>query len=154
MGPINWYGFIKKYVWDDTRTPYFVSVGKLSKTQAGYELFTFAVLLAMFFLVVGMAALFGRAFHGQSLGLAFYAFTVTCGAITLAATRHYYAALYCSTAPPAALFYFLFYGFPPSLHRVDELLLLAITLILLRYTFRLVAIAKAYPDMPGDPPDG
>lgn len=148
---MNWYTFIKKYVWDDNKTPYFVAVEKLSRTQAKNELFTFSVLLAVFFMVVAIAATLGGGFHGRSYGMAFYAFTLFCAAVTLGATRHYVAALFCSTAPIVALFYFLFYGFPPNLHAIDEYVILVIALILLRYTFRVAAIAKAFPFMPDDP---
>ena len=145
---MNWYSFIRKYVWDENKTPYLVPVRRLSRTQAKNELFTFSVLLAAFFMVVGVAALLGQALHGKSPGVAFYAFTVFCSAVALGATRHALAALYCSTAPPAVLGYFFLYGFPPNLHTIDELLILALTLMLLRYSIRVVAIAKAYAVLP------
>ncbi len=37
---MSWDKFIKRYVWDDIKTPYFVSVAKMTKVQAGYELFS------------------------------------------------------------------------------------------------------------------
>lgn len=147
---MNWYAFIKKYVWDDEKTPYLVPAERLSRTQARNELFTFSVLLAVFCMVIAIAALLGRAFQGQSTGVAVFSFTVFCAASVLATTRHHIAALYCSAAPPVAIVYFFLYGFPPNLHMIDELLMLAAFVVMLRYTFRVVAIAKAYPYMPAD----
>ena len=150
---MNWYSFIKKYVWDDNKTPYLVPVENLMRIQARHELFTFSVLMAIFFMMIGIAAMLGGFFHGRSYGMAFFAFTQFCSAVFLGATRHHFAAMYCSAAPVVALFYFLFYGFPPNLHAIDEYLILIVTLILLRYTFRVVAIAKAFPFLPADPDD-
>lgn len=141
---MNLYAYFKKYVWDENKTPYLVPVARLNRTQAKNELFACAVLLAMFTLVIAVAALLGKALHGPSPGVAFYASTVCCSAIALSATRHYLAALYCSAAPLAALLYFFFYGFPPNLHLMDELLILTLMLALLRYGMRVTAIARAY----------
>jgi hypothetical protein len=148
---MKWYAFIRKYVWDDQKTPYLVSVDRLNRTQGRSELFTFSVLLAVFCMVIGIAALLGKAFQGQSIGVAVYTFTIFSAATVLGATRHPLAAIYCSTIAPVTLFYFLIYGFPPKLHLIDELLILALTVMLMRYSFRVVAIARAYPFLtPGD----
>ena len=143
---MDFYGFFRKYVWDDDKTPYFVPVGRLSAAQARNEVFAFAVLLAMFALVIAGAALLGRAFQASAPGAALYASTVLSAAIVLGAKRHRLAAVYCAAAPLAALLYFLFLGFPPNLHVVDELLILALLLGLLRYGMRITAIARACRD--------
>lgn len=75
---MNLYAFFRKYVWDENKTPYFIPVARLSRTQARNELFTVAVLLAMFTLVIAVAALLGKALHGPSPGVALYASTVCC----------------------------------------------------------------------------
>ncbi|MCH8002759.1 MAG: hypothetical protein IIA34_14025, partial [Proteobacteria bacterium] len=58
------------------------------------------------------------------------------------------AALVCASAPLAALLYFFLEGFPPGLGEVDKGLLVAVTLGLLVYSTRVVALTKAYPNMP------
>ena len=50
--------------------------------------------------------------------------------------------------------YFLFAGFPPGLQLIDELLLLAVLLALLRYGVRITAIARACRDLAVTGPDG
>jgi len=148
---MNWYAYIRKYVWNDQKTPYLVPVHQLNRTQGRSELLTFSVLLAVFCMVIAIASLLGQAFQGQSVGVAVYTFTIFSAATVLGATQHPLAAIYCSTAAPVTLFYFFFYGFPPNLHLIDELLILALAVMLLRYSFRVVAIAKAYPFLaPGD----
>lgn len=145
---MNWYSYIRKYVWNDQKTPYLVAVDRLNRTQGRSELFTFSVLLAVFCMVIAIASLLGQAFQGQSVGVAVYTFTVFTAATLLGATRNPLAAIYCSTVAPVTLFYFFFYGFPPNLHLIDELLILALTVMLLRYSFRITAIARAYPFLP------
>ncbi|MFQ5773716.1 MAG: hypothetical protein ACE5GS_04300 [Kiloniellaceae bacterium] len=141
-------------MWDEVKTPYFVRVAKMTKEQASSEILAYVLFLAVLFAVISLVSLSDDAPKGRSYGVSIYALSVVCGAVVLGATKHYYAALYCSTAPPVALFHFFFYGFPPNLHTIDELLLLAVTLVLLRYSLRVVAIAKVYQDMPGDAQSG
>ncbi len=69
-------------------------------------------------------------------------------------TKHLYAAYYFAMAPVATLAYFIFVGFPPDLASIDKLALIVISLVLLRYSLRVVAIAKRYPDMTADAPNG
>ena len=142
---MNWYAYIRKYVWNDQKTPYLVAVHRLNRVQARSELFTYSVLLAVFCMVIAIASLLGQAFQGQAVGVAAYTFTIFSAATILGATRHPLAAIYCSTAPPVALLYFFLYGFPPNLHLIDELLILALIVMLLRYSLRIIAIARAYP---------
>ena len=35
--------FLKRYVWDDEKTPYFTPSSKLNKRQAGYESLAYAI---------------------------------------------------------------------------------------------------------------
>jgi hypothetical protein len=151
---MDWYGFIRKYVWNDEKTPYFVPVAKLSRTQARNEIFTYSVLLGAFFLIIGLLALLGVGFLAGSFGVAAYAFALCSSAIALGVTRHHAAAVICATGPPALLAYLLVNGFPPELHLLDKALIAAVALLLGLYAFRVVAIAKAYPDLPDRKPVG
>ena len=143
-----WDKFVKKYVWDDIKTPYFVRVAKMTKVQAGYEIFSYSLFLAVLFAVISIASLSDQAPQGRSEVVSIYAFCVVCGAIVLAMTKSSAAALVCASAPLAALLYFFLGGFHSGLGEVDKGLLVAVTLGLLVYSTRVVAMAKAYPNMP------
>ncbi len=145
---MSWDKFVKKYVWDDTKTPYFVRVAKLNKVQAGYELFSYSLFLAILFGVISVVTLSDQAPQGRSEVVSIYAFCVVCGAIVLGMTKSSAAALVCASAPLAALLYFFLKGFPSGLGMIDHWVLVAAALGLLFYSLRVVAIAKAYPDMP------
>jgi hypothetical protein len=145
---MNWESFIKRYVWDDERTPYFVRISKITRRQADYEIYVYAVFLGVLFGVITVAALSGGLPGGRSEAIAIYGFTVVCGTILFGATKHLWPALYCSATPLAVLFYFFTNGFPPHLGGIDRFVLIAFALIWLRYSMRIVKLANAYPDLP------
>ena len=151
---MSWDKYIKRYVWDDNKTPYFVAVPKLNRSQADHELFAYTLFIALLFAAISVISLTENAPHGKSHVVALYALSVSCTAVLFGVTRHVYGAFYLALAPLASLAYFFFVGFPPGLAIIDELLLVCIALALLRYSMRVVAIAKAYPEMPGATPDG
>jgi uncharacterized membrane protein len=143
-----WEKFVKRYVWDDTKTPYFVRVSKLTKVQAGYELFSYSLFLGILFAVISVVSLSDQAPQGRSDVVSIYSFCVVCGAIVLGMTKSSAAAYFCASAPLAALLYFFLEGFPPGLGGIDKLVLIAVALGLFCYSLRVVAMAKAYPNMP------
>jgi hypothetical protein len=137
--------FFRKYVWDDERTPYLVSVSRLTRAQIEYELRFYAVFSGVLFALVSIAALSDRLPHGDARGVSLYAFTQVCAALLLGMTRSAWAAMYCATAPVAALLYFVLYGFHATLGTADKSLLLAAMVLWAVYCGRLVAVARAYP---------
>jgi uncharacterized membrane protein len=143
-----WEKFVKRYVWDDTKTPYFVRVSKLTKVQAGYELFSYSLFLGILFAVISVVSLSDQAPQGRSDVASIYSFCVVCGAILLAMTKSSAAAYFCASAPLAALLFFFLEGFPPGLGTIDKWVLIAVALGLLCYSLRVVTMAKAYPNMP------
>ena len=147
-GGMSWDKFVKKYVWDDIKTPYFVRVAKLTKVQVGYELFSYSLFLAILFAVISIVSLSDQAPQGRSEVVSIYGFCVVCGAIILATTKNSTAAHVCASAPLAALLYFFLEGFPPGLGMIDKWVLVAAALGLLGYSVRVVTMAKAYPNMP------
>jgi hypothetical protein len=150
---MNWENFIKRYLWDDDRTPYFVGLGKISRRQADYEIYAYGVFLGVLFGVITIAALAGALPEGRSQAVALYGFTIVCSTIVLGMTKHPWAALYCSAAPVAVLFFLFANGFPPGLGTIDRVALIVFALVWLRYSVRIVALAKAYPGLPeGTPP--
>ena len=149
---MSWEKYIKKYVWDDNKTPYLVPVRRLRRSQADHELFAYTLFIALLFAIVSVIALTDSAPHGRSHAVALYAFSVAFIAVLFGLSKHVYAAYYLATAPLATLAYFLLAGFPPNLHMIDKLLLVGVSLILLRYSLRVMAIAKTYPDLPETAP--
>lgn len=144
---MDFFGYFRKYLWNVEKTPYLVSVGRLSRTQARNELFTYCVLLAAFFFVTGLAALLGASIVADSIGVAVYSFVLCGAAVYLASTQHPFAALICATAPPVILLYLILYGFSPKLHLLDKLLIGSVILALWVYTFRVVRITWAIPGL-------
>ncbi len=149
---MEWDKLLKRYVWDEAKTPYFVAVARLTPSQARYELFAYTLFLGVLFGALAVIALSSRHPHGHSDIVPLYAFSVLCSAIILGITKHHYAALYCASAPVAGLAYFAVYGFHANLGVLDKLLLVVAMLVWLRYCLRTIAIARAYPEM-SDPFD-
>lgn len=147
---MDWYDFVKKYVWDEQKTPYFTRVDKLTRRQARSEIFIFAIFVGSIAAMVDLAALadFAKNRDVVSLGIAAYGATVLAAAVLLVKQVMLRAALYCLTAPPAVFLYFLIHGFAPNLQELDHYVLLAFILLWLLYTVRVVAIARAFPNMP------
>jgi len=145
---MNWESFIKRYVWDDQRTPYLVPVGRITRRQADHELYLYAVFLGVLFGVITVAALAGGLPQGRSEAIALYGFSVVCGTILFGATKHLWAAWYCSATPVAVLLHFFTSGFPPQLGGLDRFVLIAFALLWLRYAMRTVSLARAYPGLP------
>ena len=145
----EWEKLVKRYVWNDERMPYFTRVANLSRRQAHYELFGYALLVGVLSGVLSVASLSAEQPHGDNAGVSLYAFTVCCASILLGATRHPWAALWCAVAPLAALLYFAVYGFHPNLEAPDKILIAALMLAWLVYGRRVVAVAQAWPGLPG-----
>lgn len=138
--------FFRKYVWDDERTPYLVSVGRLSRRQIEYELSFYAVFSGVLFGLVSIASLSSSLPHGDARGVSLYAFTQVCAALLLGATRSTWAAMYCASAPLAVLLYFGLFGFHANLGGGDKALMMLAAVAWVFYGSRLIAIARAYPE--------
>ena len=90
----------------------------------------------------------------RSEAVAAYGFSVLCAAVILGFTKAVAAAWYCAAAPVVALLYFFVHGFHPHLSAIDHAALIICGLLLLRYSLRVAAIARAYPDLPEASRDG
>jgi hypothetical protein len=145
----EWEKLVKRYVWNDERTPYFTRVVNLSQRQAHYELFGYALLVGVVGVVLSVASLSTELPHADAGGVSLYAFTVCCAAVLLGATRHPWAALWCASAPLALLAYFAVWGFHPALETVEKSLLVAIVVAWLLYSPRAVAVARAWESLAG-----
>jgi len=138
---LDWEKLVKRYVWNDERTPYFTRVANLTRRQAHYELFAYAVFMGVLSGVIAVAA--------PSNWVSLYAFSVCCAALLLGVTRDAWAAIWCACAPLAALAWFALDGFHPRLEAAEKGILVAAALAGLLYSRRLVAVARAWPQLPG-----
>lgn len=136
----SWERWIKRYVWDDKRTPYLTSPDRMTRHQADYEIFAYCVFLCCLFIIVAVAS------AGSPL-IAVYAFSVVCIAMVLGVTKHVAAAGYCATTPFAAAAYLAFGGFPGDLGIVDHGVLIVVILLWARYGLRVISVARAYEGM-------
>lgn len=146
----SWEKFVRKYVWDDQTTPFLVSVGQLHRGQADKELFLFAVFLGTPFALILLwaAARLVQAGGAVHALVALYALSVLAAIVVLRRRRHWMAAAYCLTAPLAILLRFVVEGFPPRMQTLDQMLVLIMLIAWLRYTVRIVEIARAYRALP------
>ena len=149
MDIINWEKLFKRYVWHDERTPYRTRVADLTELQAHHELFLYALLMAVLFGALSLAALSSALPHGDAAGVSIYAFTVCCAAVLLGATRHPWAAMWCAGGPLAVLAYFGTWGFHPSLEFGDKALLVTGAIAWLLYSRRVIAVAHAWQRLAG-----
>jgi hypothetical protein len=146
---LDWEKLVKRYVWDDDRTPYLTRVAHLSRVQVRYELFGYSVFMGVLFGVLAVASLSSHLPHGGAAIVPIYAFTVCCAAVLLGLTRHPWAALWLAGAPLAALAYFSIWGFHPNLDPGDKVLLVAAAVVWLFYARRVVAVARAWQRLAG-----
>ena len=145
----NWEKWTKKYVWDDEKTPFFISIEKLTKLQAKKELFLYLLFVGTPFGLIGFMSLAGIT-RGEHLGYLFlliYSVTIMISLYFLSATKSSYAAFYSATAPLVLFLFLLIDGFPPKLDEVGQSALLVFLLLWLRYAMRIIRICRRFPNM-------
>jgi hypothetical protein len=108
----SWEKYVKKYVWDDDSTPYFIPVRKLKRYQADKELLLYCALLIV---PAGLlvAAFISAAYNGNYNNLAegLYGIAVLTGTGFLHYKKSISAALLTISAPVLLLLHFAIYGF-------------------------------------------
>ena len=144
LGGKTWFDYIKKYVWDEDKTPYFVAVNKLKQHQANNELFAYAGFIAILFTVVALAAFSTKSPFGRSYGIAFYGFSVAASAIMLHITKNIYPAIYCGLAAIVALLFCLLRAWQGEQATDNAVILIIFTGLWCWYSWRVVRIAQAY----------
>ena len=149
---LDWESMFRRYIADPTKTPYLMAADRLDRVQANYELFAYALFVSVIFGVLGLAALSPSLPHGMSTLVPLYAFSVLVAAIVLGVSKHPAAAAYCAMGPAALLIYFLVYGFLPSHGPMEKAIMVSVVLLWLRYGWRTIVIARAYPDLPNPSP--
>ena len=141
---MSWEKYIKRYVWDDQRTPYLTPVARLTRIQADHELFAYTVFLAFLFVIIAVLASLGRLGGGARL-VALYAFSVIVATAVLGWAKQPAAAWYLLVAPVMALLFLALTGIHPRLATIDHLVVLGVLLLWLRYGWRVVELTRAYP---------
>ena len=149
---LDWYKFVRRYFWDDETTPYLVAVAKLHRKQARNEIFAYVLFVSILYGAVMLLTMGGNSPYANSFGASLYSFVVVCSALTFGVTRHHFAACACVLAPAGALVFSLSFDVHPDLGAWDRVLLVGFSLVWLRYSMRLMHIAKHYPEMPPPPP--
>jgi hypothetical protein len=141
---MDWPGFVRRYVWDEQRTPYLVRSNRLSPAQARSELFTYGFLLAILAAVVAAVSLMGtaRVGVGGASVVAAYALAILVGAIVTGASGHPGAAVVCATAPAVMAAAALLGLLRPGMAGAERLLLGALGVAWLVYAARIVRIAR------------
>ena len=144
---LDWPGLVKKYVWNEEKTPYFVAAARLTPAQARSELFTYAFLLVILasgvMLVAGFGLGSGRVGILGSPGAALYALTLAVAAVALSLRAHAAAALYCATAPLALLIGRALDVIRPGMTTGEQRLLGLVSALWLLYAVRVVRIARS-----------
>lgn len=141
---MDWPGFVRRYVWDEQRTPYLVRSDRLSPTQARSELFAYGFLLAILAAVVAAVSLMGAARVGVvgSSVVAAYALAILVGAIVTGASGRPGAAVVCATAPAVMAAAALLGLLRPGMAGAERLLLGAFGVAWLVYAARIVRITR------------
>jgi hypothetical protein len=141
---LDWEKLFKRYVWHDERTPYLTRVANLTRIQAQYEIFGYALFMGVLSALLSIVTMAPSLPHGGAAIVPLYAFSVCCAAVTLGFTRHPLAAAWCALAPLAALAYFATWGFHPGLDAGGKGLLIGVALAGLLYSARAVLVARAW----------
>ena len=147
---LDWEGMFRKYVWNVETTPYLTPVSELTQRQANSEIRFYCWFVIVLFGVVTLASINSAA--GDSLsGAPYYGFSVVCAAVLFGIAKTYAAALFLSAAPLVSLVYLWIYGIGTERPLGDSIIVTIILVLFLRYSLRIVSLAKAYPDL-SDPP--
>ena len=151
---MNLQDFVKKYVWDEEKTPYFRGVTRLTRKQADNELFVYACFLILVFLSGELVALNRWNQGGEifAIFVAVYSATVIGGAISVWRGKTRWGALICLSAPVAAFVNFYFDSLQAGLETIDKYFLIILSLLWLRYSVRVLSIVRHYGNMPQGKP--
>lgn len=144
---MSWEKFIKRYVWDDERTPYLVPVAKLTRRQADHEIFVYTLFLGILYALVALVAL-SPALGGPADLVALYGLSVVCATLVFGIMKSRLAGLWCAASSLIGVAIYLAAGFGGRLGWIDHAVILAFMAIWLRYSLRVWALARAYADLP------
>jgi hypothetical protein len=133
----SWERWIKRYVWDEDRTPYFTAISRLTRRQADHELFAYGIFLIFFFVLILLA-------NAASPPIAAYALSIVSAALLLMLTKNVAATWYLASAPLVLALFALLGGIPVRLGLLDHAFLAVLLLLWCRYAWRAIGIARGY----------
>lgn len=144
---LDWERMFRRYVFDEVRTPYFVRVSKLSRSQAHYEVLFYGLLVVPTCVLFGVAAMSGKLPHGDAPIVAIYALAAACATAVFAWNKNQVAGSFSATVPLAMMVYLAVFGFPLKMSHPDSMVLVAVLVAWAAYNWRIVLIAARYPEM-------
>ncbi len=109
---IIWEKYVKKYVWDDDKTPYFIPASKLMRDQADKEIFLYSFFLALPAALLN-AAVVSELLSGRTgnVAVGLYGIAILLSAVFLKFRKSTYSALFAISAPIVILLHFAVNGF-------------------------------------------
>ena len=149
---MHWFSNVNKYVWSRERTPYFTAPEDMTETQARHELFAYAVFLGSLFGIVAMGGLIATL---REPALPQVLWLVGGGMVLWACAglvrgRDPVAPWIVALAPGAVLIQTLFAALQAGALGPDRILIVAVLLLLLRYGWRIIRIARCRRAAPQD----
>lgn len=149
---MDWDKLFQRYVWNNQTMPYMTAVEDLDLRKANNEILFYCLFHVILFGVISLVSL-RPGVEGPSHGVAYYAFSVVCAAVVFWIMKNFTAALYLSATPLAGLAYVLIYRLGGERGFIDTMIVTGMLLLAVRYSFRIVAVAKIYPELPEPGPD-
>ena len=119
----------------------------LTGRQADYEICAYTLFLGFLFGLVAIVAL-SPAAGGRSEMIALYAFSVVCATLIFGIMKSDLAGYWCAAASLVGVVIYLATGFGGGLGWIDHALIVTFMAVWLRYSLRIAALARAYPDLP------
>ena len=145
----SWFHRVKKYVWDEEKTPFHLLPVEMHKKQAHNELFIYAAIEGILtaILIFGILA---QIFMGGKIAyvpLLLYSLMLMGALYVLVNRKPIWAALV-SSSPPLVMFGLLFwFGFHPNNTSFDKLILGGFLVFWVIYSVRILDICRNYPEM-------
>ena len=144
---MEWEKLFYKYIWNEQTTPYLTAVPQLTRRQANSEILFYCWFHAILLGMIAIISLRGGP-DGRSLGVSYYGFAVVCATVLFGILKNYAAALFLSAMPLVGLAYIFLYGLGSERPAGDTLIVAIILLLFLRYSLRILSIARIYPFLP------
>jgi len=142
--PHDWPSYLRRYVWDDEKTPYFVAVNKLSRAQADNELKLWSGFVAVLGIVLAIALLTGKLPGGPAPIAGAWAIVVVCAAIAMGMTKLPATAGICATGPALLAIKTVGLGVRHGQSQTETIVMCTVFLLLFAYSLRTIYICQRY----------
>ena len=146
--PTDWPSFVKRYVWNSEKTPYFVKVENLTQPQAASELKLWGLFVFIAGFVLAFALLVGRIPPGPSAFAGSWAFVVSLAALTLLMLRSPAAAIICASGPVGLALKAITSGISAQPSLMNTLFFVTLMGAFAYYGYRAFRICQAFDNLP------